>query len=80
MLKDGDIINVDMPTIYNSYFSDASNMFFIGNVSPEMHRLGDVGTTISPSSLLCTLVDIGKVGGIQRNDILIENNHNKATF
>ncbi len=45
-----------------------------------MHRLGDVGATISPSSLLCTLVDIGKVGGIQRNDILIENNHNKATF
>ena len=40
VLKDGDIINVDVPTIYNSYFSDASYMFLIGNVSPEMHRLG----------------------------------------
>ena len=35
VLKEGDIINVDVSTIYNGYFSDSSRMFCIGNVSPE---------------------------------------------
>lgn len=35
ILKDGDIINVDVSTIYNGYFSDSSRMFCIGNVSEE---------------------------------------------
>ena len=30
VLKDGDIINVDVSTIYNGYFSDSSRMFCIG--------------------------------------------------
>jgi len=38
-LKDGDIINVDVSTIYKGYFSDASRMFMIGNVSEERRRL-----------------------------------------
>ena len=42
VLKDGDIINVDVSTIYKGYFSDASRMFIIGNVSPEMRRLVQV--------------------------------------
>lgn len=42
VLKDGDIINVDVSTIYKGYFSDASRMFLIGNVSPEMRRLVQV--------------------------------------
>lgn len=41
-LKDGDIINVDVSTIYKGYFADASRMFLIGNVSPEMRRLVEV--------------------------------------
>ena len=39
ILKDGDIINVDVSTIYNGYFSDSSRMFCIGNVSEEKKRL-----------------------------------------
>ena len=39
ILKNGDIINVDVSTIYNGYFSDASRMFMIGDVSPEMRKL-----------------------------------------
>ncbi len=35
ILKDGDIINVDVSTIYNGFFADSSRMFCIGNVSPE---------------------------------------------
>ena len=39
ILKEGDIINVDVSTIYKGYFSDASRMFCIGNVSPEKEKL-----------------------------------------
>jgi methionyl aminopeptidase len=39
LLQDGDIINVDVSTIYNGYFSDSSRMFCIGNVSQESKRL-----------------------------------------
>ena len=42
ILKSGDIINVDVSTIYNGYFSDASRMFMIGEVSPEKQRLVQV--------------------------------------
>lgn len=42
ILKSGDIINVDVSTIYNGYFSDASRMFMIGEVAPEVKRLVDV--------------------------------------
>lgn len=39
VLKDGDIINVDVSTIYNGYYSDSSRMFCIGKVSPEKEKL-----------------------------------------
>lgn len=42
ILKDGDIINVDVSTIYNGYYSDASRMFMIGNVSENAKRLVEV--------------------------------------
>lgn len=42
VLKDGDIINVDVSTIKDGYFSDASRMFMIGNVSEEAKKLVEV--------------------------------------
>lgn len=42
VLKDGDIVNVDISTIYKGYFSDASRMFLIGNVSEEKRRLVEI--------------------------------------
>ena len=42
ILKDGDIVNVDVSTIYNGYFSDSSRMFLLGNVEPETRRLVEV--------------------------------------
>jgi len=42
ILKDGDIINVDVSTIYKGYYSDSSRMFLIGNVSEEKKRLVEV--------------------------------------
>ena len=42
VLKDGDIINVDVSTIYNGYYSDASRMYMIGEVSEEAKKLVQV--------------------------------------
>lgn len=39
ILKEGDIVNVDVSTIYNGYFSDSSRMYLIGKVSEEKERL-----------------------------------------
>ncbi len=38
-LKEGDIVNVDVSTNYQGYFSDSSRMFCIGKVSEEKQRL-----------------------------------------
>lgn len=38
----GDIINVDVSTIYKGYFSDASRMFVIGKTTQAKQRLVDV--------------------------------------
>lgn len=42
ILRSGDIVNVDVSTIYNGYFSDASRMFMIGEVSQEKRKLVQV--------------------------------------
>lgn len=42
ILREGDIINVDVSTIYHGYYSDASRMFCIGQVSQEALRLVNV--------------------------------------
>lgn len=42
ILKEGDIINVDVSTILNGYYSDASRMFLIGEVPDEKRRLVEV--------------------------------------
>lgn len=41
-LKEGDIVNVDVSTIYKGYFSDSSRMYCIGQVSEEKKRLVQV--------------------------------------
>jgi methionyl aminopeptidase len=42
VLKNGDIVNIDVSTILNGYFSDASRMFAIGEVSEEARNLVNV--------------------------------------
>lgn len=39
ILKEGDIVNVDVSTILDGYFSDASRMFMIGEVPENAKRL-----------------------------------------
>ena len=42
ILQDGDIVNVDVSTILNGYYSDASRMFLIGDVSERARKLVQV--------------------------------------
>ena len=38
-LKEGDIVNVDVSTIYRGYFSESSRMYCIGKISEEKKKL-----------------------------------------
>lgn len=42
ILQEGDIVNVDVSTIFHGYYSDASRMFMIGEVSENARRLVEV--------------------------------------
>ncbi len=42
ILKEGDIVNVDVSTLYKGYFSDSSRMYCIGKVSEEKKKLVQV--------------------------------------
>ncbi len=42
VLKSGDIVNVDVSTIYKGFFADASRMYLIGEVKPELQKLVQV--------------------------------------
>lgn len=39
ILKEGDIVNVDVTTIYNGYYADASRMYIIGKASDNAVKL-----------------------------------------
>ena len=42
LLFDGDIINIDVTSILNGYYADASRMYIVGQTLPEWKRLVDV--------------------------------------
>ncbi len=42
VLKDGDIVNIDVTPILSGYYGDTSKMFLIGNVSEEAKSLVEV--------------------------------------
>lgn len=42
ILQEGDIVNVDVSTILDGYYSDASRMFVVGQTTPEKQKLVDV--------------------------------------
>lgn len=42
IIKDGDIINVDVTTILGGYYADASRMFLMGDVKEETKKLVEV--------------------------------------
>lgn len=42
ILKDGDIINIDVTPVLNGYHGDTSRTFLVGEVSPQARRLVEV--------------------------------------
>ncbi|BEP28526.1 type I methionyl aminopeptidase [Helicovermis profundi] len=54
VLKDGDIINIDLTTNLDGYFSDSSRMYMIGEVSEEARRLVE-------ETYECMMIGIGEV-------------------
>lgn len=42
VLKDGDIVNVDITPILNGFYADASKTFFVGNPTPEGEKIVNV--------------------------------------
>jgi methionyl aminopeptidase len=64
VLKDGDIVNVDLTPILNGYYADASKTFFVGTPTKEGQKIVNVAAeslkrgieTIAPGA---TLGDIG---------------------
>lgn len=42
VLNEGDIINVDVTSILDGYYADANMTFFVGECSPEAHKIVDV--------------------------------------
>ena len=64
ILKQGDILNVDITVIYEGYFGDSSKMFCIGSVPSHAQRLVDVTQQCLYKGILAvkpkaTLGDIG---------------------
>lgn len=42
ILKDGDILNIDVTTYLNNFHGDTNQTFFVGNIKPEMQKLVDI--------------------------------------
>lgn len=42
ILKDGDIVNIDVTTYLNKFHGDTNATFFVGNVKPEVKKLVDI--------------------------------------
>lgn len=42
ILKDGDILNIDVTTYLNKFHGDTNKTFYVGNVSPEIKQLVEV--------------------------------------
>ncbi|MGZ3790431.1 MAG: type I methionyl aminopeptidase [Bacteriovorax sp.] len=45
VLKDGDILNIDVTTYLNKFHGDTNKTFLVGNVSPEIRKLVEVTYT-----------------------------------
>ena len=59
ILRSGDIVNVDVSTIYNGYFSDASRMFMLGDVSED---IGEAVQTYAESLGYSVVKELGGHG------------------
>ena len=78
ILKEGEIVNVDVSTIYKGYFSDSSRMFCIGEVSEEKKKLVQV-TKECVELGLEQVSDEGAIAAIV-DEVLAENPQSVADY
>ncbi len=66
VVKNGDIINIDVTCILNGYYGDASRMFMIGEVSPEASKLVRVSKECLDLAIaqVKPYNDFGKIGQV----------------
>jgi methionyl aminopeptidase len=64
MLKEGDIVNVDVTVIYEGYYGDSSKMFCIGKTASHARRLVDVTQQCLYAGILMVKpgITIGDIG------------------
>lgn len=76
VLKSGDIINVDVTTILNGYYSDMSRMYMIGEVSDEARKLVEVTRECMDEGIKCIkpYMPVGEIGNVI-NDIADKNGY-----
>jgi methionine aminopeptidase, type I len=76
VLKNGDIINVDVSTIFNGYYSDASRMFIVGEASENAVKLVDA----AKEALYIGINEVKPYGDLNAVGIAIENYCNKLGY
>ena len=63
ILKDGDIVNIDVTPILEGYYGDTSRTFFVGTPSPQAKKLVDI-TQECLSRGIAAVKPGGKIGDI----------------
>jgi len=75
-LENGDIINVDVSTILNGYYSDASRMFIVGEASENAVKLVEA----AKEALYIGINEVKPYGGLNAVGTAIENYCNKLGY
>lgn len=75
VLKEGDIINIDVTVIYNGYHGDTSKMFYVGKVAPHAARLCKITQECMYKGieLVKPGIQLGDIGNVIQNHA--ESNH-----
>jgi len=75
IIKDGDILNIDVTTILNGYHGDTNRTFFMGNVSDEIKKL----VKVTYECLMAGIKEVkpgARLGNIGATIQEIAHNHN----
>lgn len=75
-LKNGDIINVDVSTILNGYYSDASRMFIVGEASENAVKLVEA----AKEAMYIGINAVKPYGGLHAVGVAIEDYCNKLGY
>ena len=69
ILKDGDIVNVDVTAFKNSWHGDTSRMFYVGEVSIKAKKLTEVtyNSMMKAINILSKEITLGDIGSIIQN-------------